>query len=232
MKHDNNPRINFDKSLRDGTADPVYLEAYARDQEYVKNKLAESLNVSPSEVTEYMVENTMFSSLEAQDNSIITVYFSEGAIDYMMEGTLKDKFKKFLVGAANPKYAPLTSDQLADIEGLQATYSAEHLGTPTNTIPIKLSDDIEISKHAQDQMVVRDIPRDHLQMFINHSMFMFIQNNGQGRLYVASGGSIVISVRDNPDGMVVTVYSVKDYYSDKLGPIVEEVKKWVKPRNP
>ena len=161
-----------------------------------------------------------------QYNDIINL--TSGAIEYFTEAW-KDRFKKFTDGAMNPKYAPLTQEQLDEIEGLQSTYSAEHLGKPLNTIPIRLPDNIEISKHAKDRMEERRITHKDLQPFIDNSMFMFEQNKGRGRLYVSSGGSIVISIQNNPNGIVVTVYSVNDYYSDQLGPIVEEVKKWLKP---
>ena len=158
----------------------------------------------------------------------INVYFSEGALQYFGEAGPKDYFKKFLVGAANPKYRKLTNDELADIEGLQETYGAKSLGTPANTIPIKLTNDIELGNHASEQMQIRKISTEDLQKFIDHSMFMFIQDRGKTRLYIASNGSIAISVRDNPNGRIATIYSIKDYYSNWLAPIVKEVQKWLK----
>jgi len=155
------------------------------------------------------------------------IYFSENALEYFIE-TYKDRFKKFLVDAVNPKYEPFTDSQLIDIEGMQVTYDAGRLGKPMNTIPIKLPDDIEISSHANDKMEAGKISKDHLQAYIDNSLFMFDQQNGKTRLYVSSTGSVVISIKVNPDGLVVTVYLAKDYYSDQLGPIIEEVKKWVK----
>ena len=184
-------------------------------------RISEDLQQLNRSIREYIAEST--------DEDSITVYFTESALDYMMEGANKDRFKKFLIGAASPKYEPLTDDQLADIEGLQVTYGAESLGTPVNTIPIKLTTDITISDHAKEQMKIRKVPRSDLQKFIDNSMFMFNQQKGYTRLYVSSDGSVVVSVRDDPNGKIATVYSVADYYADKLGPIVEEVKKWLKP---
>ena len=198
----------------------VLLENGHRDFQYFNNLKVITEDKKLSEISE--------SEETVPRSNFIVVYFSERALEYFWEaGDMKDYFKKFLDRATIPKYRKLTNEELTDIEGLQETYGAKSLGTPKNTIPIKLPDDIKISDHAQTRMKERNITKDQLQIYIDTSMFMFNQAKGRTRLYVSSSGSIVVSVKYEQEGIVVTVYSVQDYYTDQLGPIVEEVKKWL-----
>jgi len=49
------------------TETAAYSEALERDKAYVRNKLAESLKVSPSETTEYMVEQVVLNGARSYD---------------------------------------------------------------------------------------------------------------------------------------------------------------------
>jgi len=196
--------------------------------------------IREGQLKEYLPRNKMF--------------ITEAALTYLSEVTfssIKDRFNN-MSSIVRAKYH-LTKKQLIDIQGLQEQQGDESkkLGIPLNSIPIKLPEDIEISGHAMNminsremkQKLARRMGRDNpdeikpvelAQYIIDTSMFMFNQKSklsnkidGKTRLYVSSDGATAISVSENTEGTIVTIFHVSEFDKYHLGVIVRRVETWL-----
>jgi len=96
----------------------------------------------------------------------------------------------------------------------------QNIGIARPPIPVKIE---YINHHAIKRMAERGMKESDAQSFIENAMIMFVQDEGEKRLYISQDGNAVILVEGTK---LISAYS-SAYFDEGMKRIINEVKKYV-----